>query len=386
MGAHMTSPLFQPCALGHLQLKNRIWMSAAATWPTTAAGDIIADQPLLHYDVARGGTALVITGGVTVHASSRHAPTAAVLDDDRRIPSFRVFADRVHAGGAAVALQVTHAGLWAAEYQLERGGRPLMPSFYVEAPLFDYPAPRRHELPASGDQVREVVAAYADAARRAQQAGYDAVEVHGAHDSLLAQFLSPYTNLRTDEWGGTVANRCRIHRDILTAIRAQVGPDFPVVLKLGVADCLPGGLALAEGLAAADLIARAGAVTAIEVSQGLTDISEKFQGMSLKPGITSRDKEAYFRPWTQRVTAALQGTGVQVVMQGGLRSPNLMEDVLLKNEADFVSMCRPYICEPGLVNRWQAGDLARARCVSCNQCLLRAQSAGNALRCVLPPA
>jgi 2,4-dienoyl-CoA reductase-like NADH-dependent reductase (Old Yellow Enzyme family) len=383
----MDSELFQSVRIGGYELKNRFLMSAAAAWKATEEGDIAPGQPILQLKIARGGLAMIINGGVGVHSSGRISPHAPLFNDDRRIPSFKSFAEAIHEGGAAVAFQLTHAGMWAAPYQMKTGSTPFAPSFIINDAIGKYRSPARQDCATPPEKVREIIAAYGDGAARAKEAGYNAVEVHAAHESLLAQFLSPVTNVREDEWGGSIENRCRIHCEVLADIRKKVGPGFPVMIKLGVQDGLEGGLPLDEGVAAAKIIARAGDVDAIEVSQGLSASLTDPNDTSMKMGITSIEKEGYYRPWTKKVKDAVRESGksgnVLVIMQGGLRSFELMEEVVRNGEADLVSMCRPYIREPMLIKRWMSGDRRKATCISCNECLKAAYMQGKPLVCRL---
>jgi 2,4-dienoyl-CoA reductase-like NADH-dependent reductase (Old Yellow Enzyme family) len=148
------------------------------------------------------------------------------------------------------------------------------------------------------EEIAATVEGFGQAARRAVEAGCDAVQVHGAHAYLLAQFLSPQTNRRTDTWGGDLAGRLRLHLEICRAIRAQVGPNFPVFIKLGLVDGFPGGLTLAEGLQAARRLAETG-YDAIEVSQGLRGAG--YEQAEFRPKIVRLEREAYFRDWTRQV-------------------------------------------------------------------------------------
>ncbi len=232
----------------------------------------------------------------------------------------------------------------------------------------------------AGLTLREVIAAYGDAALRAKQAGFDGIEIHAAHESLLMQFLSPVTNARTDRWGGSVENRCRIHCEITKDMKKKAGVDFPVLMKLGVQDAFPGGMPFGDAFQAARIIAGGGNLDALEVRQGLSGPLTDMHNTSMKPGITTIDKEAYYRGWTRAIKAAVQSR-TAVIMQGGLRTPSLMEEILEKGEADLVSMCRPYIREPGIVNRWLGGDMKRAACVSCNRCVIEHTLHGRPLMC-----
>ncbi|MFH0880590.1 MAG: NADH:flavin oxidoreductase [Lentisphaerota bacterium] len=347
----MSSVLFQSVKVGNLVLKNRIFMSAAASYTALENGDLDLHQPFLHAEIAKGGCALVPTGGVGgIHPSGRMAANRPLFDTDERIPSFKKFAEAIHAGGAAAILQATHSGAGAAAYQLSLGRKPFVASFYLKNPKGGCTPDHRVECPALEEEIRDVISAFGDAAARARKAGFDGIQVHAAHESLLAQWFSPLYNQRTDLWGGSVENRCRLHCEILRDIARKAGPDFPVILKLGVEDAFPGGATEEEGVQAARMISEQGNVHILEISQGLQDISDLHHSC-LRPGITTLEKEAYFRERTKKVKTAV-GSKALVTLQGGLRTPKLMEEIIEQGEADFVSMCRPYIREPGLVNRW----------------------------------
>ena len=378
----MGSILFDKIKINKLQLNNRFLMSAAASWKATEKGDIADNQYLIHYDIAKGGTSLIINGGVAVHLSGRRSAKSAIFDTDERIPSFKLFSEKIHEGGALAAFQVTHSGMWAAPYQLEIGGKPFAASYIIHDSLCKYKSDKREDCPATEEQIKEVISAYGDSAERAKRAGFDAVEIHAAHDSMLAQFLSPYTNKRDDNWGGSVENRCRIHREILVDIRKKAGKDFPVIMKLGVAESLEGGLTLEDGIKAAKLVADTGNVDALEISQGLSASMEDFNQTSIKMGIVKPEQEAYYRDWAKKVKEAV-GDSVLVIMQGGMRSFTLMEEVVKNGEADLISMCRPYIRETALINRWKSGDHKKATCISCNKCVFTMYLKDEALRCQL---
>ena len=377
----MHSILFEKVRIGDLELKNRFLMSAAAGWKATEEGDIM-EGPVIHYKIAKGGPAMIINGGVSIHASGRLGPRSAIFNGDRRIPSFGRFAHEIHEGGAVVAFQLTHSGLWAGPYQIKTGSTPFAPSFLINDAICNYGSTNQEECPAAEEQILEVAGAYGDAAARAKRAGYDAVEVHAAHDSLLSQFLSPLTNTRQDNWGGSLENRCNLHCEILADIRSKVGASFPVIMKLGVQDGLERGLPLMEGITAAKIIAQTGNVDALEVSQGLSGSTTDFNETSIKTGITSIEKEGYYREWTKMAKNAVKDD-VLVIMQGGLRSFELVEHVVRSGEADLVSMCRPYLRETALINRWLGGDRTKATCISCNKCVMASIMEGKPLQCAI---
>ena len=377
----MSSILFDQVTVGSLTLKNRIFMSAAASYTDTLDGDIDDNHPILHYDIANGGCALVPTGGIGgTHASGRMSNNRPMFNSDERIPSFKQFVDIIHQGGAAAVIQVTHSGISAAPYQLSLGNKPFTASYYFKDPKGGFSADNQVECPATDEEIMDVINGFGDAAARAKKAGFDGIQIHAAHDSLLAQWFSPIYNKRTDRWGASIENRCRIHCEMLKNMKAKAGADFPTIIKLGIEDIYPEGTTAEEGVQAAELIAKQGNVDIIEVSQGLQDVSD-LNKTCMKTQITSLDKEAYFREWTKRVKTVTKGHA-RVTMQGGLRTPSLMEEVIENGEADFVSMCRPYIREPDIVNRWRSGDLSRATCISCNKCILDHVFNNKPLRCV----
>ena len=205
------------------------------------------------------------------------------------------------------------------------------------------------------------------AAVRAREAGFDAVQLHGAHGYLMSQFLSPLSNRRTDRWGGNAENRRRFHLEVIRGIRKAAGDDFPLMIKFGVQGDKDGDLSLDEGLETAQQMVREG-IDAIEVSgSGRNSVRIMREGDIEKP---------YFR---ERAAAVKQAVEVPVAVVGGIRSIETAENILDTGEADLISMCRPFIREPDLVLRWSRGDRNPAKCISCNKCLRMGR--GKTLEC-----
>jgi 2,4-dienoyl-CoA reductase-like NADH-dependent reductase (Old Yellow Enzyme family) len=321
-------------------------------------------------DLARGGVGLIILGIAYVHPSGRISPAQNSLADDDVIPDFRKLADAAHEHGAKIAVQLFHAGRETSKVYPPELITALAPSLLSNDPYFQG---SYHALTAY--EIREVILAFGEAAGRAREAGLDAVQVHGAHAYLVSQFLSPFTNRRTDCWGGPLENRLRLHSEILRAIRSRVGKDYPVLIKLGVADGFPEGLKFQEGKLAALALAQEG-YDALEISSGLR--GKGYGNTEFKTGISRPEREAYFRNWCQEIKPTVN---VPVIMVGGLRTPGLLEEVLQNQEADLISLSRPLIKEPGLIKDWQNGDRHRATCISCNKCF-EALLRGETLRCV----
>jgi 2,4-dienoyl-CoA reductase-like NADH-dependent reductase (Old Yellow Enzyme family) len=244
------------------------------------------------------------------------------------------------------------------------------PSFVRDDPYF----PEEYR-PITEDEIWDIIHAFGDAAQRAREADFDAVQVHGAHAFLFSQFLSPVTNHRNDQWGGGLENRLRLHCEVYREIKAKAGDDYPILIKIGVQDGFAGGLELDEGKLAARMLDQCG-YDSLEISQGLR--GKPYGETEFRTQINRPDQEGYFRRWCIDIKKEV---GAPVMMVGGLRSPGLMEEIVQKKEADFISLCRPFIREPGIVNDWDNGSHQRAKCISCNKCL-EAIRTGEALHCV----
>ncbi|MEW5912996.1 MAG: NADH:flavin oxidoreductase [Thermodesulfobacteriota bacterium] len=353
------SLLFQPVSINKLELPNRFVRSATHEVAADHEDQVTPALEKIMTDLAAGGVGLIISGIAYVHLAGRLWKPQLGLAQDSAIPGLRRLAQAVHAHGAKLAMQLFHAGRERTRYSTEEGPA-LAASVIPGDEVYDFP---HREM--SEEDIAEAVEAYGQAARRCQEAGVDAVQIHGAHGYLPSQFLSPHTNRRRDRWGGSLDNRLRLHREIARAIRKETGPDYPILIKLGLVDSVPGALQLDEGVEAAARLAQAG-YDCLEISQGLRAIG--FKNSEFRTGIDSREKEAYFRDWTRQVK---QRVKVPVMMVGGLRSLSLMEEVVAQGETDFVSLSRPLIREPDLVNRWRLNPDYHPRCISCNGCLLR---------------
>ena len=206
------------------------------------------------------------------------------------------------------------------------------------------------------DQVKRLIEKFGEAAGRAMEAGYDAVQIHGAHGYLVDQFMSPRFNLRDDVYGDPQ----RFVMEVYDAVKAQAGR-APVLVKLNMDDCLEGSTSPEISLPIAKALSGAG-IDAIEVSGG-TQASGRLSPSRTR--IKTSHDEAYFLEFARKVKAEV---GCPVIGVGGYRSPEVINRVLASRDVDFIAMSRPFIREPGLVRRWSGGDLEKARCISCNGC------------------
>jgi len=365
----MGSGLFDPVSLKTLRLTlrltNRFVFAAAASGNPANGSGVIHDSEVVRLTrYAKSGVGLVITGAIGITDSAISGANSCLLSTDATVTGFERLTDSIHIAGGLVAAQLCHSGLWTSRHNKEMGQEAIAPSHLDTAsPYTDRPGFINNYHAATEDEIEGVIASFGAAAERAAAAGFDAVEIHGAHDSLLAQFLSPLTNQRTDRWGGSLVNRVRIHCEVIRAIRKNIGNNYPVFLKMGAADGIFGpGLTFAEGLQAAGLCARSG-YDVLEVSQGLQGTT--FAEMALRSPIKSIDQEGFSRSWCREIKKA---TGIPTSMTGGLRSLELVEEIVKNGETDFIGLCRPLIREPELILRWKAGDRKKSTCISCNKC------------------
>ncbi len=338
----------QPFQINRLQLKNRFLRSATMEYLADLEGLVTDDLLKLYYDLARGGSGLIVTGCAAVEADGRAWAHQLGVWDDRSLPGLRRLAAviRTYGDGCKSAVQLAHQGSSKTGYSYGAAEQGYSLESVSEANL------------------KKTIRRFGEAAARVKEAGFDAVAVHGAHGYLLSEFLSPATNPRRDRWGGSLRNRLRLTLEVYRAIRRRVGDDFPVLWKLNTADYLENGAGPEEYALAAGELARAG-VNLIEMSGGLKDQIRLRARLKKEAG----DREAYFSSALPFFRKALNGTPLAIT--GGIRSLETME-YLLTNGADLIGLCRPLICEPDLPRRLlSTPDQRTARCTSCNQCLLR---------------
>ncbi|RMG60890.1 MAG: NADH:flavin oxidoreductase [Deltaproteobacteria bacterium] len=349
------SVLFEPARIGTLELENRFVRSATWEGMCGPSGEPTEKLQALYRGLVEGGVGLLITGYTFVSPEGRQLPGKMGLHSDDLVPAHRDLVGSVHEKGGKVAVQLVHAGGQA--NRKSSGMTPIAPSA-VEFPTFA-------EVPKemTKEDIARVVSDFGAAARRAKEAGYDAVQLHGAHGYLINQFLSPLTNRRKDEYGGSLENRARFLLEVVSAVRDAVGTDYPVFIKLNGHDFLDGGFTIDEAVVVAKWLEEAG-VDAIEVSGG-SAASKEFT--PARKGINSREKEGYHRDLARRVKEAVS---IPVLVVGGFRSFDVMEETVRSGDADFISLSRPLIREPHLVSRFREGARERATCISCSGCFL----------------
>ena len=344
--------LFESTEINGMTLSNRFVRSA--TWEGMATEDGAATPDLIQImaELAKGGVGLIVSSHAYVSKQGQAGPRqlGAYADDLR--PGLRKMTAAVHAQGGKIVMQLAHAG-YHANGKLS-GMMPVAPSA-VES-LAKSPRKALTE-----ENIQDVVQAFAAAAIRAKKADFDGVQIHAAHGYLLSQFLSPIYNHRTDAYGGGVRNRSKALMAVLKAVRKAVGNDYPVLIKMNCGDFIEGGLVLEDAIQVGKMLAEGG-IDAIELSGGL------LTGGKMSPsrmGIHSLEKEAYFQKEARAFKTDVQ---VPLILVGGNRSYETAQQVVDNGIADYVSLCRPLIREPGLINRWRSGDLTKSACLSDNKC------------------
>jgi len=360
------SELFEATNLNGMTLKNRFVRSATAEGMAAEDGEATPRLINLMGELAEGGAGLIITGHAYVDKRGQASPAQLGIYDDKLIPGLRAMVDAVHERDGTIVAQLAHSGLLAIPKLINSA--PLAPSAIEglsEGPLQEMML----------EDIQATVEAFGDAAERACSAGFDGVQIHAAHSYLLSQFLSPAYNHRGDAYGGSIEKRARMLVEVAQGIRERVGEDYPVLIKMNSRDFLEGGLELEDSLQAGAMLKEAG-VDAIEVSGGTFASGDL---MPIRRGIVTEGDEAYFK---HEARAFKERVDIPIILVGGIRSFAVAEGLVNDHTADYLSMSRPFIREPGLINRWHSGDRGKATCISDSKCL-RPALAGKGVYCVV---
>jgi dimethylglycine catabolism A len=362
-------PLFRPGRIGGMTLRNRFVQAPIFTQFATTWGEV--DQRLIEYHRARarGGVGLIITENTSVDWElGRTVGNPMRIDHDRFRAGLTELVEAVHDEGAKIAVQLHHTGRQNSQGNTERNEPPIAPTADITS-AFGTPPRAIEEAEIPG-----LIDLYAQGARRAKAAGFDAVEIHGAHGYLPSQFLSPKTNKRTDDWGGPLENRARFALEVVKAVREQVGSAFPVLYRLSVEEPYEGGLSLEDGLAFCAMLDPL--VDALDITGGNYDTA-----MTLLPMIAPGSLLPYARAVKERVTVPVIGVG---------RLTWLLDDLqkaVHDEELDFVSLGRSQLADPDTVEKTHRGEPDRVRrCLAVNECVSRWMFNGQRTRCVINPA
>lgn len=348
------SSLFDSTVINGMVLKNRLVRSA--TWEGMCDPDGKPSKKLANYyrNLTNGGIGLLISGYAYIKPEGKQLPGKMGIYNDDFAGAYEKLVSSVHERGGKIAIQLVHAGGQALTEN--SGSIPLAPSAVKVAQYSSKPK----ELTIT--EIQEIVEAFGNAARRAKNYGFDAIQMHGAHGYLINQFMSPHTNIRTDEYGGSVENRSRFVLEVYQEIRKRVGPDYPVLIKMNCADHMEGGLEIEDGLTIAKKLSEMG-IDSIEVSSG--NAASEIKNGPLRMRINNPDKEAWNLAYAKKVKEIVR---CPVMAVGGFRSFEVCEKAVESQKTDYVTMSRPIIREPDLPLRWKNGNRSPAKCISCNRC------------------
>ncbi|MEW5910571.1 MAG: NADH:flavin oxidoreductase, partial [Thermodesulfobacteriota bacterium] len=337
--------LFEETSINGMRLSNRFVRSATWDGMATDSGEVTHPMIALMRTLAEGGVGVIITGHAFVHEKGKHQPRQLGIHHDDLIPGLLAMTQAVHDNGGRIVVQLGYGGAYLSKQRIRE---------------------MTHQ------DIRNVADAFGRAAKRGKEAGFDGVQILAAHGFLLSQFLCPRYNDRADEYGGSLSNRGRILMETLQSIRSRVGSDYPVLVKLNCQDFTENGLTLEESVEVGRMLQEHG-IDGIELSGGLLNNPNL-----MKNEILEEKDEAYFKEEAKEFKRNIH---VPLILVGGIRSYPVSQRLVEEQVADYISLCRPLIREPDLIRRWKAGDLRKAFCISCNNCIEQAKS-GRGLSCV----
>jgi len=367
-GSTMLNTVFSPIRIGTVEIPNRLVVPAMVMNYCNEDGTATERYIACHEAKARGGWGLIITEDYAVVPEGKGFPNIPGLWDNSQIEGHAELTRRIHDAGGIIFAQIYHAGRQTGARVI--GSQPVAPS-----PI---PCPSIREMPRelTVAEIRKLAERFGDCARRARQAGFDGIEVHGGHGYLIAQFMSPYSNKRTDEYGGSLMNRLRFPLEVLADIRSKAGSDFPVMFRISGDELVPGGRTIEETGAIAMVLEEAG-IDAIHVSAGTYG-----SGYAITP------PAAVGHGWiTGYAQAVRKAVDIPVVTVGRITDPLMAETIIDSGKADLVAMGRASLADPDLPNKAAAGRFEEINhCIGCMQGCTGMISRYQPATCLVNPA
>ena len=348
----MKDILFEPFEIGTLVSGNRFVRSATHEGLSAPSGLYTPELIRTYAELAENEVGLIITGHSFVSEEGRASKFQSSAACDDAVELWKVATEQVHRRGGSIVLQLAHAGGFSGDSEHAMG-----PSEFRSSPK------RGFCRSACRGEIQKIVDAFASAARRARLGGFDGLQIHAAHGYLISEFLSPFYNKRTDEYGGSLENRMRLLKEIFLAVRSAVGNDFPILVKINSEDFVEGGFSVAECVEVCRELERLG-LDAVELSGGIPEAGPRRSPVRL-PEKGSVDDTVYYESAACRLKATLR---LPLLLVGGVRSIQTAERLARDSCCDMISLCRPLIREPGLLRRWHYEDNSPAKCVTCNAC------------------
>lgn len=345
--------LFDPVSIGGIPLKNRIIRSATLERAADGQGRFAEFLTPIYTALAEGGVGAVISGMMGVGPNACLLPSMADAGTDAAVPELKKLVALLHTHDCKFVVQLSHCGRRVTV--TENDGPALGPSDWTQAS-------GKPARAMTADDIRLMVRNFAEAALRCKEAGVDGVQLHGAHGYCLSQFLSPYCNKRTDEYGGDIKGRGRVVLEVYDAVRAAVGPEYPIWIKLSCRELVDEATTWDEFLWLCKALEERG-LDAIEVSGGIGETRESASAQFVK----DEEDEGTFAPEALKLA---EEVAISIISVCGYRTPSVIDDRLNKGGIEAVSLCRPLLAEPGLVRRWKEGDTEKSVCISCNKCFV----------------
>jgi len=346
--------LFEETKLGTITIKNRFVRSATWENMTTEDGHITNKLYKTYEDLAKGEVGLIITGYANVVKEEQPNPGMMGIYNDSFVEEYRKLTDVVHKYASTIVLQVAYGGT-KTTYNL--GERVIFaPSEVRER------ATNTLGKEMTKEDINYIVNAFAESARRAKESGFDGIEIHGAHTYLINQFLSPYYNKRTDEYGGSLENRMRFLKEIYLAMREKVGEDYPILVKLTATEFFEGGQTFEETKLICKAMEKIG-IDGIELSGNVHGkakkmVGEEFDGHKI-------EAEGYFYQYGKEVSELIN---IPVITVGGFSNIEKIDKILQNTNIQYFAISRPLLAEPNLIKRWKDGDTSKAKCIRCSKC------------------
>jgi 2,4-dienoyl-CoA reductase-like NADH-dependent reductase (Old Yellow Enzyme family) len=367
-GVSMTTrTLFTPSKIGPVEIRNRVVMPPMTTRTADAEG-FITNATIAYYMArARGGVGLITVEMAAPERAGRHRFREIGIYDDRFLPGLKRLVDEIHSSGAKASIQLGHGGGHTRRDIC--GETPIAPSA-IPHPVFEVTFDTTIPEEMTIERIKTVVAAFSAAAQRAQQAGFDCVEIHAAHGYLISQFHTPFENRRTDSYGGSLENRARFGLEILKAVKAST-PGLAVIYRLTVEDFFPEGMHFEEGKQLAIWAAEAGA-DALHISAG------HYRSVSCAATAPMIFPDGLFLNYAAQIKREVH---VPIIAVGRLGDPVIAADAISSGKADFVALGRSLIADPEWANKVKRGEPVR-RCLACNTCINEMRS-GTQIGCVV---
>lgn len=363
----MYEKLFQPIKIGTMEVKNRLVVPAMSTLTATPEGAATEQFIAYHERKAKGGWGLIITEYYGVAPYVGFFPRMLGIWNEELIESHRELTERVHAAGAKIAAQISHSG--RETYIAVSDENLVAPSPYMDVSGEKRP----REL--TEEEIHKIVGQYGDTARNLKAAGFDAVEIYAAHGYLISEFLSKYANKRTDRYGGCLENRMRFLLEIIADVRAKVGREFPVLVRLSTVEYVPGGLSMGETKVIARKLEEAG-VDAIDCSQGIFTVSQNIVEPMMLDNCVFVDNSEEIK----------KAVSIPVITAGRINEACLAESVLETGKADLVGMGRASLADPDFPIKVKEGRLEDIRyCIGCVQGCIGGNMRGENCHCLVNP-